>query len=106
MPRRLSADSDRRQQERPVFSSHLASALVTMAREGRGVVWAPRSLVDADLASGRLARVGGPDEEVTIEIRIFRPKARQPRPAESFWHRVVRERDSRFPTMPPQAITL
>jgi DNA-binding transcriptional LysR family regulator len=83
------ATEDIQRKERLVFSSHLASALVTMAREGRGVAWAPRSLVAADLASGRLACVRGPDAQVTIEIRIFRPKARQPEAAESFWQRVL-----------------
>ena len=37
---------------KPVFSSHLATLLVTMAIEGRGVSWSPRSLVADALAAG------------------------------------------------------
>jgi len=32
--------------------------LIDMAREGGGTTWAPRSLVDRDLATGRLLRAG------------------------------------------------
>ena len=72
----------------PAFSSHLASALVTMAREGRGIAWSPRSLVEADLADGRLVRTGKTSDEVKVEIRLFRPIARLPVTAESFWQRL------------------
>ena len=73
---------------KPVFSSHLASALVTMARDGRGVAWVPRSLVVTDLAGGRLVLAGAPEDTVEIEIRLFRPRARLPAAAESFWERI------------------
>lgn len=73
----------------PVFSSHLATMLAMMAREGRGVSWSPLSLVADDLACGRLVRVGGAADEVRIEIHLFRPRARQLRAAERFWEQVV-----------------
>lgn len=69
----------------PVFASHLASVLATMARDGRGVAWSPLSLVAEDLSSGRLVRAGGTKDEVPMEIRLFRPKARQSPGAEALW---------------------
>jgi DNA-binding transcriptional LysR family regulator len=77
----------------PVFSSHLATILVTMAREGRGLAWSPLSLVCDDIAAGRLVQVGQADDTVAIEIRLFRPRARQPQVAERFWQRVRDQSD-------------
>lgn len=72
----------------PAFASHLASVLTAMARDGRGIAWTALSLVENDLASGRLARAGTAQDEVPIEIRLWRPKARQSPAAESFWSRL------------------
>ena len=69
----------------PAFASHLASVLAAMARDGRGIVWAPRSLIEVDLAAGRLVLAGSPADEVEMEIRLFRPKARQTKTAEALW---------------------
>lgn len=73
----------------PAFASHLASVLTAMARDGRGVAWSALSLVEEDLASGRLVRAGVPEDEVAIEIRLWRPKARQSPAAEALWSRVL-----------------
>lgn len=75
---------------KPVFASHLAGVLAAMAREGRGVAWSPRSLIADDLAAGRLIPAGGPEDAVPMEIRLFRPKARQSPAAEAMWDRVVK----------------
>ncbi|MEK9278373.1 MULTISPECIES: LysR family transcriptional regulator [unclassified Bradyrhizobium] len=64
--------------------------LIDMAREGRGVTWAPMGLVGADLDSGRLLRAGGAEWEIPIGISLFRPRARMTRAAENFWN-VVRK---------------
>lgn len=76
----------------PVFSSHLASVLAAMAREGRGIAWAPLSLVRDDLEAGRLVRVGKQSDEVPMEIRLFRSKPRQSPAAEALWQRAVKLR--------------
>ena len=68
-----------------VFTSHLAAVLRTMALDGRGIAWLPQSLIDADLAAGRLRRAGDAAWEVAIEIRLFRPRARLSEAAEQFW---------------------
>lgn len=72
----------------PSFTSHLATVLAMMARDGRGLVWSPLSLVADDIAAGRLIRIGAPDDEIMIEIHLFRPRARQSQAAERFWQRV------------------
>jgi DNA-binding transcriptional LysR family regulator len=68
-----------------VFTSHLAATLLSMARAGDGVAWLPRTLAEEDIAAGRLVEAGKPDLQVAIEIRLFRPAARQSAAAESAW---------------------
>jgi DNA-binding transcriptional LysR family regulator len=70
----------------PVFTSHLGIVLKTLAADGRGIAWSPQSLVRDDLASGgNLMRAGDPDWDIPVEIRLFRPRARQNEKAEHFW---------------------
>jgi DNA-binding transcriptional LysR family regulator len=69
---------------KPVFSSHLATLLVTMAIEGRGVSWSPRSLVADALAAGTLVRAGGEEWDIPMEIRLLRSRSRQSPAAERF----------------------
>ncbi|XUJ35640.1 LysR substrate-binding domain-containing protein [Bradyrhizobium japonicum] len=66
--------------------------LVDMAREGRGVTWAPMSLVRADLDGGRLLRAGGADWDIPISVSLFRTRARMTRAAENFWNSVRKGR--------------
>jgi len=68
-----------------VFTSHLAAVLRTLARDGRGVAWLPESLIADDLAQGSLVRAGGPAWDIAVEVRLFRPRARQSPAAEAFW---------------------
>ena len=74
----------------PVFTSHLASILTAMARDGRGVTWTALSLVSEDIEAGKLVRAGSPDEDVSIEIRLWRPAARQSPAAEALWSKIVK----------------
>jgi LysR family transcriptional regulator, hypochlorite-specific transcription factor HypT len=67
------------------FTSHVAAVLALMARDGRGIAWSPLSLVKDDLASGRLVRAGDEAWDVPMQIRLFRPRARQSPSAERFW---------------------
>jgi DNA-binding transcriptional LysR family regulator len=69
----------------PAFTSHVAMVLAMMARDGRGVAWSPKSLIVDDLATGRLVRAGSEVWDIAIEIRLFRPRARQSPAAEKFW---------------------
>ncbi len=72
---------------RPVFSAHLAASLLGMARDGWGIAWLPRTLAMNELADGRLLPAGGTDWDIPVEIRLFRPAARQSPAAEAFWKR-------------------
>jgi DNA-binding transcriptional LysR family regulator len=74
----------------PIFASHLASVLTAMARDGRGIAWTALSLVEEDLAAGRLVRAGAPSDDVPIEIRLWRPRARQAPAAEALWSRILK----------------
>ena len=69
----------------PGFISHAAMVLAAMAREGRGMAWLPRSLIEADLASGALVAASGNEWIIPIDVRIYRPRARQSQAAEAFW---------------------
>jgi DNA-binding transcriptional LysR family regulator len=73
-----------------VFTSHLAAALLSMARDRNGVAWLPASLAEPDLGGGRLVRAGDTGWDIALEIRLFRPRARLSRAAEVLWSRVVR----------------
>lgn len=68
----------------PTFSAPVM-LLIDMAREGRGVTWAPRSLVAHDLKIGRLIRAGNHEWDISISICLFRPRTRLTNAAESFW---------------------
>ena len=69
-----------------VFTSPLAATLLSIARAGDGVAWLPRTLAEEDIAGGRLVEAGGSvDPEIPIEIRLFRPIARQSQAAEWVW---------------------
>lgn len=69
----------------PIFTSHLAATLHSMARAGDGVAWLPRTLTEDDIATGRLVEAGGPGDRIPIEIRLFRPAARQSKAVEDIW---------------------
>jgi DNA-binding transcriptional LysR family regulator len=62
--------------------------LIDMVREGRGITWAPHSLVQDDLSSGRLVRAGDKSWEIDIGICLYRSRARSTNAAEAFWHAV------------------
>jgi DNA-binding transcriptional LysR family regulator len=84
------AAEGRKPPSRPTFTSHLASVLTAMARDDRGVAWTALSLVKDDLDSGRLVRAGDAGDETPIEIRLWRPKARQAPAAEQLWSKAVK----------------
>jgi len=69
----------------PVFTSHLAAVLRSMALEGRGVAWLPLSLVAGDLRDGTLVRAGAADWDLDVDILLYRPRAKLAPAAERFW---------------------
>ena len=69
----------------PVFTSHVASVLKTMAAAGTGLAWSPMSLVNDDLQAGILVRAGDSFWNIPIAIHLFRPQSRLSKAAESVW---------------------
>jgi DNA-binding transcriptional LysR family regulator len=67
------------------FTAHLASVLRTMALDGRGIAWLPKSLIAEDLASARLVPAAEEEWTVDLEIRLYRDKASMGRAAETLW---------------------
>ncbi len=72
-----------------VFTSPLAAALQTMAKQGHGVAWLPRSLATEDLAAGRLVSAGPEMFSIPVEIRLFRAIEQKSEVAEAFWRAVA-----------------
>jgi LysR family transcriptional regulator, hypochlorite-specific transcription factor HypT len=70
---------------RLVFTAHLASVLRSMALDGRGIAWLPRSLVEEDLEAGRLVAAADAGWSVDLEIRLYRPREVVGKAAEAFW---------------------
>jgi LysR family transcriptional regulator, hypochlorite-specific transcription factor HypT len=68
----------------PSFSAPVM-LLINMAREGKGITWAPRSLVQDDLKGGRLVPAGPRDCDIKISVCLFRSRARMTNAAEAFW---------------------
>lgn len=69
---------------RPVFTSHTL-VLARMAKDGKGLAWLPLSIIGDDLDQGALVRVGGARWDIAVDVRLYRPRARQSHSAEAFW---------------------
>ena len=77
-----------------VFTAHLASVLRSMALDGRGVAWLPKTLVEDDLAAGSLVAAADADWNVDLEIRLYRAREMVGRAAEAFWKTAAGAKDS------------
>jgi DNA-binding transcriptional LysR family regulator len=71
------------------FTAHLASVLRTMALDGRGIAWLPRTLVEDDIAQGRLVIAAGKEWDVPLEIRLYRDSQLLGKAANAFWNTAV-----------------
>jgi len=72
---------------KPLFSSHLAAVLMSMALESKGVAWLPKSLTEQEVLDGRLVRALDESWDIPLEIHLTRPKAILSQSAEEFWSR-------------------
>ncbi len=70
---------------RVAFTAHLASVLRTMALDGRGIAWLPETLVEEDIAAGRLVAAGGDAWTIPLEIRLYRHRGPAGNAGEAFW---------------------
>jgi LysR family transcriptional regulator, hypochlorite-specific transcription factor HypT len=73
---------------KPQFSSHLAAVLMSMALEGKGVAWLPKSLSEQEVSEGRLERVLNESWDIPLEIHLARPIAPISAAAEELWSRL------------------
>ncbi len=76
---------------KPVFRSHLASMLLSWARDGLGMAWLPLTLAKDAIDSGHLVRAGDESWDVPIQIRLFRLRARRSPSVEAFWTRASQQ---------------
>ncbi|MEO8936429.1 MAG: LysR family transcriptional regulator [Burkholderiaceae bacterium] len=74
---------------RVVFTAHLATVLRSMALDGRGVAWLPRSLIEDDLKMRRLVAAAPMSWRIALEIRIFRTDGAQTPAAQAFWSAIT-----------------
>ena len=72
------------------MTARLAAALLTLAKDKRGIAWLPLSLAAESLDQGSLVRASD-DEAMTtpVEIVLYRPAARLGVSAETFWRTVT-----------------
>lgn len=83
--RTLCAEALDRAGGKPVFTAHLATVLKSMALDGRGIAWLPQSLIEDELAAGRLVQAGAAQLHIPLEIRLYRRAAPDTAAAEAFW---------------------
>ncbi|RYY62428.1 MAG: hypothetical protein EOO24_58480, partial [Comamonadaceae bacterium] len=81
-----------------VLTAHLASVLRTMALDGRGIAWLPRTLVHEDIEARRLVLAASEEWSVPLDIRLYRDNAALGAAAEAFWDCAVRVLPGRPPT--------
>jgi LysR family transcriptional regulator, hypochlorite-specific transcription factor HypT len=62
-----------------------ADALQAFVRLGLGYAWLPWSLVAGDCKQGHMAPLGGPEDRITFDVRLYRPRARQSATLEDLW---------------------
>ena len=70
---------------KPLFSSHLAAVLMSMALENKGVAWLPKSLTEQEVQDGRLVRALDETWDIPLDIHLTRPVAPISLFAETFW---------------------
>lgn len=73
---------------KPAVTSRLATVLLSMAADGRGIAWLPASLADSAMNQGRLVRAGGDAWDIPMDIRLFRARTPLNPTAEILWRAV------------------
>ena len=74
------------------LTSRLAATLMTMAREGHGVAWLPRTLAAEDRIQDQLVRAGPEHFDIPIEIRLFRSLDCRNQMADELWDHLAAAR--------------
>lgn len=69
----------------PVYESSTAAAIREMVIKGYGVAWIPKSIVANDLKSGALVRAATADDDISMNIVVYRYKLNSVPGTEKFW---------------------
>lgn len=88
-----------------VYENSLADGLRSMTLSGLGVAWLPLSTTHQDILRGRLVRAAGPELDIDLQIRIFRPQRRLSRRSEEMWTALATSGAIvELPSVPPVAL--
>jgi DNA-binding transcriptional LysR family regulator len=71
-----------------IFTSQLALVLKNLAQQGRGVAWAPLSLVQEELKPAGSLTVAKRDLSIPIEVVLVRGRGKLNRAAAEFWSHI------------------
>ena len=74
-----------------VYENSMVGALRVRARDGHGIAWLPRSLVQPDLDAGHLALAGRRKWFVKLDVRIYRLAANSNVLTRKIWSHLSRE---------------
>lgn len=73
----------------PMYESSIAAAIKAMVLEGYGVAWVPKSIVADDLAAGRLVRASNEEDDIFLDIKIYRYEPNAEPKTEKFWQVLI-----------------
>ncbi|MEP0644846.1 LysR family transcriptional regulator [Parasphingorhabdus sp.] len=68
-----------------IYENSMAGALRIRARDGSGIAWLPKNLIEPDLSRGILVQTGHVDWTVDLEIRLQRNKKNLNQLTRSIW---------------------
>jgi DNA-binding transcriptional LysR family regulator len=74
-----------------VYNSSLGPTLRAMAIEGFGLAWIPLTIVKEDLASGRLVRAAKCNDDIHVEITIYRRTNANESKIDDFWQALIEQ---------------
>lgn len=77
---------------RPVVEVDMAEAAHEFVLQGRAMAWLPQALVAADLDAGRLLHAGGPQDAMTLDVRLYRHRAPRAPHIADIWLRLASAR--------------
>ena len=83
-----------------VLQSRLAAALLSMAVDGHGVAWVPRSLAQSALTSGKVMLAAGNTYLTKIAIALVRPTISLSKVSEALWASACGRGDLAAPANP------
>ena len=62
-----------------------------MVLKGKGVAWIPKTIIADDLLSGALVRAAPQDDDISVDIVIYRYKPNSSPKTEKFWQILLKK---------------